>query len=100
MTNFHIGRRLVGDGASTFVVAEIGANHNGDPALASEMIRAAAATGVDAVKLQTYTADCLLADKDRTITWGPPGREKQELVGQMFDRLSLPLESYRSLFVE
>jgi sialic acid synthase SpsE len=100
MTTFHVGERAVGDGASTFLVAEIGANHNGDPALAAEMIRVAAGIGVDAVKFQTYTADCLLADKDRVITWGLPGQEQQEPVGEMFDRLSLPMDSYHSLFAE
>jgi N,N'-diacetyllegionaminate synthase len=100
MSTFHVGERAIGDGASTFLIAEIGANHNGDPALAAEMIRVAADIGVDAIKLQTYTADCLLADKERMITWGAPGREKQESVGRMFDRLSLPLESYRSLFAD
>ena len=97
---FRLRERPVGNGASTFIVAEIGANHNGDAALAAEMIRVAAGIGVDAIKLQTYTADCLLADKERVITWGAPGREKQESVGCMFDRLALPLECYPSLFAE
>ena len=66
---FRLRERPVGNGASTFIVAEIGANHNGDAALAAEMIRVAAGIGVDAIKLQTYTADCLLADKERVITW-------------------------------
>ena len=33
-----------------FLIAEIGINHNGDMALAEEMIRAAADAGADAVK--------------------------------------------------
>ncbi|MBN2232662.1 MAG: N-acetylneuraminate synthase family protein [Deltaproteobacteria bacterium] len=42
---------------STFVVAEIGVNHEGDVRLAEKMIRQAAAAGADAVKFQTYTAE-------------------------------------------
>ena len=37
----------------TFIIAEIGVNHNADFNLAVEMIEAAAQTGVDAIKFQT-----------------------------------------------
>lgn len=43
-----------------FVIAEIGVNHNGDPALARRLIEAAAAAGADAVKFQTFRADDLV----------------------------------------
>lgn len=38
-----------------YIVAEIGINHNGDVELAWETMRAAHESGVDAVKLQTFT---------------------------------------------
>jgi len=41
-------------GESVFVIAEIGVNHEGDPAKAMEMIELAAEAGADAVKFQTY----------------------------------------------
>ncbi len=40
----------------TFIVAEIGVNHEGDEAVAADLIRKAAAAGADAVKFQTYEA--------------------------------------------
>lgn len=43
------------------VVAEIGNNHEGDPALAREMVRAAAAAGADAVKFQAIVPERLVA---------------------------------------
>ncbi|MEQ9449919.1 MAG: N-acetylneuraminate synthase family protein, partial [Rhodospirillaceae bacterium] len=46
--------------ATTFVIAEIGVNHNGDLALARSLIDAAAAAGADAVKFQSFTADQLV----------------------------------------
>ncbi|MDR2946484.1 MAG: N-acetylneuraminate synthase family protein [Candidatus Adiutrix sp.] len=50
----------VGAGGSSFLVAEIGGNHGGNPVLAAEMVRAAAAAGAEAVKFQAYrTADFL-----------------------------------------
>ena len=39
------------------VVAEIGVNHEGDPAAAQRMISLAKSAGADAVKLQTYNPD-------------------------------------------
>ena len=41
----------------TWIVAEIGVNHEGDIKLAAEMIRLAVQCGVDAVKFQTYKAE-------------------------------------------
>ena len=43
-----------------FIIAEIGVNHNGSVELAKEMIDAAHATGVDAVKFQLYRTDDLV----------------------------------------
>ena len=55
-----IGDRLVGAGQPVFVIAEIGLNHNGDPELAAQLIRTAAASGVDAVKFQKRDTKTLL----------------------------------------
>lgn len=49
-----IGRHDVAE--RIFVVAEIGNNHEGSFATAQELVRRAASTGVDAVKLQTFRA--------------------------------------------
>ena len=49
-----IGQREVGEGCPCFVIAEAGINHNGDTALAMELVDAAAASGADAIKFQTH----------------------------------------------
>jgi pseudaminic acid synthase len=64
MTTFRIGRRQVGEGQPTFIVAELSANHGGSLERATRVIEAAAASGADAIKLQTYTADTLTVDAD------------------------------------
>lgn len=45
---------------SVFVIAEAGVNHNGDVQLGLELVDAAAATGADAVKFQTFRASALV----------------------------------------
>ena len=52
-----IGARRVGDGYPTYVIAELGINHNGDMNIAKRLIDAAADAGADAVKLQKRTPD-------------------------------------------
>lgn len=60
MNNIQIRNRKIGCGYKTFIVAEIGFNHNGEMDLAIEMIKAAAKAGVDAVKFQTFVASDLV----------------------------------------
>ena len=43
----------------TFIIAEAGVNHNGDEKMAVELVEAAAKSGADAVKFQTFSADKL-----------------------------------------
>ena len=46
-----------------YVIAEIGANHNGEIALAIKLIEAAKEAGADCVKFQSWTKDTIFAKK-------------------------------------
>lgn len=48
--------------AKTFIIAEVSANHNGSIEIAKKTMLAAKEAGVDAVKIQTYTADTITLD--------------------------------------
>ncbi|MBN1900070.1 pseudaminic acid synthase [Candidatus Sumerlaeota bacterium] len=54
-----IAGRKVGKGHPCFIVAEMSANHNQSFDDAVQILHAAKEAGVDAIKLQTYTADTL-----------------------------------------
>lgn len=53
------GKRFIGAGKPCYIIAEMSANHNNDLERAEQIVRAAADSGADAIKLQTYTADTM-----------------------------------------
>lgn len=57
MATVKIGNRDVGDGQPSYVIAEIGINHNGDLDIAKKLISLAHAAGCDAVKFQKRTVE-------------------------------------------
>jgi N-acetylneuraminate synthase/N,N'-diacetyllegionaminate synthase len=56
-SEIRIAGRPVGQGHPCFIIAEAGVNHNGDVALARELVHAAKECGADAVKFQTFKAE-------------------------------------------
>ena len=65
-----------------FVIAEIGINHNGDLAVAKQLIDAAHAAGCDAVKFQKRTIDTVYSAEvlaqPRQSPWGSTQREQKQ----------------------
>jgi N-acetylneuraminate synthase len=61
------GKRMIGDGHPTYIIAEAGINHNGDLDIAKKIIDAAAHAGADAVKFQKRTPEICT----------PPEQQKQ-----------------------
>jgi N-acetylneuraminate synthase/N,N'-diacetyllegionaminate synthase len=55
-----IGQRIISVANPTFIIAEIGVNHDGSTERALELVEIAARCGADAVKLQIFTATNLM----------------------------------------
>jgi len=69
-----IGNQMVGDGHPTYIVGEIGINHNGDIEVAKQLIDLAKWAGANAVKFQKRTPELAVPadqkDKMRETPWG------------------------------
>jgi N,N'-diacetyllegionaminate synthase len=92
-----VGGRRIARGEPAFVIAEIGVNHNGDPALARELIDAAAGTGADAVKFQTFKASRLVTRHARMAAYQRENLNADGSQEEMLRRLELPEETLAGL---
>src|SRR5499427_11048523 len=74
MRTLRFGQRQIGDGHPTYIVAEIGINHNGSVDTARRLIDAAANAKCDAVKFQKRTPELCVPPHQRNqmrdTPWG------------------------------
>jgi sialic acid synthase SpsE len=88
--HFEINGRAVGGDAPTYVIAEIGANHNRDLRVARELIDVAADAGADAVKFQTYSGDRIYSRKTPPFEYLRAVTDKTP--AELLEEISLPRE--------
>ena len=82
----------------TFVIAEIGVNHNGNIALAKQLIDKARQCGADAVKFQTFTADALVSPGTPKVTYQQQTTSDEETHYEMIKKLELSHQDHKILF--
>lgn len=86
MNTINIGNKTIGNGR-TYIIAEIGSNHNQDFNQALEMIDLAKECGADAVKFQSIDAKKLMKENELT---------KEDI--ELFDKIKLEESWYEGLF--
>jgi len=87
-----ISDKIVGKGHPTYIIAEIGANHNCNMKIAKSLIDKASEAGVDAVKFQTYKAETLYSKK--TPRFSKDNMDPFDLIKQC----ELPRDWHKELF--
>jgi len=89
-----IGSRQIGEGEPTFIIAEIGSNHDGSLEQAKKLIDACAKIKVDAVKFQSFSAEKLINQMklNEKGNWIPNPAFK------VIKSLELPTEWHKELF--
>ena len=88
------------EGQKPFIIAEMSGNHNQSLERALAIVDAAAAAGVDAIKIQTYTADTMTLDidtgeffiADQNSLW------KGETLYRLYEKAHTPWEWHKPIF--
>ncbi|EOU2463258.1 N-acetylneuraminate synthase [Vibrio navarrensis] len=81
----------------TLIIAEAGVNHNGDEALAFQLVDAAHQAGADIVKFQTFKAKNLVTEQAKQADYQVANTQKQESQLAMLSRLELSYAAHHQL---
>ena len=83
-----------------FIIAEMSGNHNHSLERAFEIVDAAADAGVDALKIQTYTADTITIDKNdgEFFIADPNSLWKGESLYSLYQKAYTPWEWHKPIF--
>jgi pseudaminic acid synthase len=100
MREIKVADRKIGASHPPFVVAEMSGNHNHSLERALEMVDAAAKAGVQALKLQTYTADTMTLDMDEGEFFidDPQSLWKGKSLYQLYQQAYTPWEWHQPIF--
>jgi len=82
---------------NVFVIAEAGVNHNGSIKLAKELITAAAESGADAVKFQTFKTENLVSKTAEKAEYQKKTTDALESQFDMIKKLELNMETHKEL---
>lgn len=81
----------------TYIIAEIGVNHNGSIELAIEMIDKACECGVDCVKFQTFKSENLVSATAKKAEYQIKNTETEGTQLQMLKKLELTFSQFKEL---
>lgn len=101
MKHIKIKGRVIQDFNVPYIIAEIGANHNGDMDLAKKMIISAKECGADAVKFQSWTPSSIVSkveyDRNQKYDDGDGGKKHFGSLHEMVNKYYLREEQHFEL---
>lgn len=100
LNEIQIDNKSIGIGCKPFIIAEMSGNHNQSLEKAFAIVKAASDAGVDAIKLQTYTADTITFNggsdefkiKDENSLW------KDQNLYDLYKMAYTPWEWHKQIF--
>lgn len=90
----NINGRAIGADNPIWIIAEAGVNHNGDLALAIELVHAARESGADCVKFQTFRADDLVSKSSPKAKYQLETTDANQSQYEMLKALELKAEDF------
>lgn len=98
---FEFQGKTLEPGDQPYFIAEMSANHNKDLDLARDIIHAAAESGADAMKLQTFKPETMTIDSDREEFRVDEGTEwAGQSLYDLYEEAYLPWDWHEELFEE
>ncbi len=97
MATIKLNNLLIGDDQPTFIIAEIGINHQGDVSTAKELINKAADAGANAVKFQKRSISRILTKEGLKMPYDNPN-SFGKTYGEHKEALELSEQDYKELF--
>lgn len=97
---FKIGSREIGIDKKPFIIAEMSGNHNQSLEKALEIVELAAKSGVDALKIQTFTADTITLNVKHGEFFidNPNNLWKGQTLYELYDKAHTPWEWHEAIF--
>ena len=97
MGSLSIAGRRIGPDDPPYVIAEIGANHNGDMALCRQLIDSARECGADAVKFQSWSKSSLISTAEYARNTRYVRDSRVPTLEQAVERYQLSADQHREI---